>query len=373
MTNNHIPYNQRWIEINADALSQNVKILKSAVAPAKLMAVVKANAYGHGAKLVAPILRDAGADAFGVTTIDEARELIDAGLDSIITPILCFAPISDLATWEWAIQKNLHLTVADLSALELAQSAEKATGLTGNVHLKVDTGMGRLGLSPEQGSEIAIKRNRWAGVYTHFPNASAQSSKLTLQPLKKFTKFIEFSRKKRIEIIDAHCANTAAALRFPETRLDMVRIGTALYGQMPSEYVPKPNGLRSDTFALKARILQVKELNKGDTIGYCSEFTAKMKTRVAVIPIGFADGFGVAPTSLYSGLRGLSRVLKSNQNSLSVTINGQPAPVLGRVAMQMIVVDISKITGSIQAGDIVDVPIRRLAASALIERVLVRD
>jgi alanine racemase len=142
---------------------------------------------------------------------------------------------------------------------------------------------------------------------------------------------------------------------------------------MPSEYVPKPNGLRSDTFALKARILQVKELNKGDTIGYGSEFTAKMKTRVAVIPIGFADGFGVAPTSLYSGLRGLSRVLKSNQNSLSVTINGQPAPVLGRVAMQMIVVDISKITGSIQAGDIVDVPIRRLAASALIERVLVRD
>ncbi|HEX5324216.1 MAG TPA: alanine racemase C-terminal domain-containing protein, partial [Capsulimonadaceae bacterium] len=164
---------------------------------------------------------------------------------------------------------------------------------------------------------------------------------------------------------------SAALLRLPESRLDMVRAGTLLYGQYPSADVPRLSGLQTKTWLMQARVVFVHDLSPGSPVGYGAEITVKRKTRAAVLPIGFADGFAVSPNSLFRGTRGLRAVLKQDQPH--VFLQGYKAPVLGRVAMQMIVVDVTDLPQMVRPGDIADVPARRLSASARLPKIYIED
>jgi alanine racemase len=168
-----------------------------------------------------------------------------------------------------------------------------------------------------------------------------------------------------------HAANSAAALRLPESRLDAVRLGTLLYGQYPSKFVPRMDGLDPQTWCARARVVFVRDLPSGASIGYGAEVTLRKPTRAAVIAVGFADGFGMAPASLFHGRRGVGAVLRHDRPF--VVLHGATAPVLGRIAMQMVVVDVSQSPKTVEAGDIAEIPVRRLAASSRLPRVYHRD
>jgi alanine racemase len=363
---------QHWIDVDLDALKANVQVIKKLISPAgtRLMAVVKADAYGHGAAGVAGALRDAGTDTFGVTTLDEALPLLEAGIDSRTTPILLFAPLVNAEQVRIAVEAGLHLTVCDKGHLDLVRDAEAASVQAASLHLKVDTGMGRLGLRPETALDIAKLRPSWAGVYTHFARAGEKDLAATSGQLRRFLDFCEQAAGVGIDIGLRHCANSAAMLRLPESRLDMVRTGTVLYGQMPSSFVQRPEGLISETFQARAQVVFVRDVRPCETIGYGAEYVAKAPVRAAVVPIGFADGFGIAPQSIYRGWRGIKQWVgdRDPKRQPHVTIRGRRAPVLGRVAMQMIVVDVTGHNPAVAPGDIVDIPMRRLSASALLPR-----
>ena len=366
---NDLALHQNWIRINNSVLANNVRVLKQAFAmgdgPApKLMAVVKANAYGHGV-VSATTMRDAGADAFGVTTLDEALAVQKAGIDPDATPVLLFAPLTDSAQARLAVERGFHLTICDDAHLDLIEQVEFDLGVKANLHLKVDTGMGRLGLPAKDAYHVAARRQIWAGAYTHFARASEKSLAATGEAIRKYEQFLNDCAGLGLTIELRHCANSAAALRLPETRKDMVRIGTLLYGQMPTSFAARPVGLSDATFQAQARVVFVHDLLPGDTVGYGAEFTARKRMRVAVVPIGFADGFGVAPVSLYRGWRGMRQIVADRSRKPHVLLHGKKAFVLGRVAMQMIVVDVSDIEPQVRPGDIADVPMRRLSSNRM--------
>jgi len=342
----------------------------------KLMAVVKANGYGHGTANAALALRAGGAEWFGVTSLAEAQDLIASGVDSRETPILVFTPAVNIDQAEFSVKAGLHLTVCDTGHFEVIRQAALIVGVTAKVHLKVDTGMGRLGLMPADALKVAqtvsaAKNLELTGIYTHFSSAAASSPSSTKSQFKTFIDFDQSLKKTGIAGYLRHCANSAAMLRLPETRLDLVRCGTLLYGQYPAGSLPKVPGLRPNTLALKARTVFVHELPSGATVGYGSEFTTKRPTRAAVIPVGFADGITMQPASLTTGLRGLTTAIRSvlKPQDLAVSFGLFRAPVIGRVAMQMVVVDVTDAPTPIVVGDIATIPARRLAISDRLVRV----
>ena len=161
-----------------------------------------------------------------------------------------------------------------------------------------------------------------------------------------------------------HCANSAALVRFPDLRLDAVRPGTILYGQYPSAAVPRTLDLR-ETWRMSARVVAVRDMPAGSAIGYGGEFVTRRPTKLAVLPVGYADGFTVAPASVGAGLRGLKNLLRPAP--VTVTVRGKRAPVVGRVAMQICTVDVTDIAG-VSVGDVVTIPARRITASARLPR-----
>jgi alanine racemase len=362
---------QRWITIHTDALAGNIRVLKGVLGRPgpKLMAVVKANAYGHGAVAVSPVLRDAGVDWFGVTTLAEGLELVAAGIDPLATPILLFSPLATLEQVRAAVESGLHLTVCDDAHLALVEAVASAS-IRPRLHLKVDTGMGRFGYSPALAMSVAGRWADWAGVYTHIARASDRETGDAERQIATFSSFVDQCVRSGLKMGVRHCANSAAALRLPNSRMDMVRIGTVVYGQTPSVFVPRPAGLVSDTFLAHAQVVFVRDLATGQSVGYGSEFVAHRLLRVAVLPIGFADGFGVAPESLFAGMRGLKHLLAGSRPAKQafVTLHGRRAYVLGRVAMQTIVVDVTAFDPPVKLGDVADIPMRRLSASALLSR-----
>ncbi len=164
-----------------------------------------------------------------------------------------------------------------------------------------------------------------------------------------------------------HCANSAATVRFPEMRLDAVRPGTLLYGQYPSEAVPRALDLQ-ETWALQARIVAVRDVPRGTPVGYGGEFVTARATRLAVLPIGYADGFGVAPLSAQSGWRGVKTLLRGLRGpGTTVAVRGRRAPLVGRIAMQICTADVTDVPG-VQMGDIVTLPARRITTGARLPR-----
>lgn len=358
-----------WVEVDLAALKHNLRQVKTLVGDSvQVMAVVKANGFGHGYVQPARAFVEAGADALAVTRLDEAVALREGGVEA---RILLFAPVSaDNA--DQAVSADLDLTVTDLTLARAVSQAAQAVGKTARVHLKVDTGMGRLGVYPEDAGPLlkaiaTLPGIEVAGVYTHFATAAEKDLSTSIAQLEAFTQMIERLRASGIAYGIAHAANSAAIVRMPEARFSMVRPGTLLYGQYPSAHVPHPVDLRP-TWRLKARICDVRTLPVGSRVGYGGEFVVRRETRTAVVPIGYADGLTLAPEGPIYRQSVLRFAARKKARRLCVEIRGKKAPVLGRVAMQMIVVDVSEVDG-VSVGDEVTIPAMRIPTSALIPRV----
>ncbi len=364
-----------WVEVDAGALRHNFAEIKSFVGPSvKVMTVVKADAYGHGAVGASEIFAEAGADYLGVTTIEEALELRAAG---ITTPVLIFSPLMP-DQMEAALRFDLEHTICDLGLAKAASETAVKLGKTARIHVKVDTGMGRLGVLADDCPDFmyrvaTLDGIQVAGLYTHFANALQKDIADSAAQNERFSQLIPVLKSKEMPTGLCHAANSAGLLRLRASHYDMVRPGTLLYGQYPTRHIHDKLNL-SDTWSLKARIIAVRKLPKGARVGYGSEFTTARPTIAAVIPVGYSDGFTLIPESVakrnLNPLRMAGYRLMGGGTGASVTIGGQRAPVIGRISMQMCSVDVTDIPG-VQVGDEVVVPARRTTVSARIPRVYV--
>ena len=364
-----------WVAVSRPALRHNVQAVQSLLAlgtdrPPRLIAVVKANAFGHGAGETARVMQETGVDFFAVTTPAEGLELRDAG---IIGRILVFLPpLPDQV--DALVEAGMDISVSAGESLRPIVEAAQHQGKTARAHLKVDTGMGRLGVLPPEALPLAraiadAPEVEFAGLYTHFARALDKDPAPTRRQSDEFQQVIRQITEAGIDAGLRHCANSAAMVRFPEMRLDAVRPGTILYGQYPSAAVPRTLDLQ-DTWRLQARVVAVRDVPTGTAVGYGGEYVARRRTRLAVLPIGYADGFTVAPASATSGWRGVKSLLRDLAGrgpALSVTLRGRRAPIVGRVAMQICTVDVTDLP-TVAVGDIATVPARRITASARLPR-----
>jgi alanine racemase len=329
-----------WAEIDLAAIAHNVRELRRITHPkAELMIAVKANAYGHGAVQVARAGLRSGAGQLGVARIEEGIELRRAGIRA---PILVFGYtpaelVPDL------IQHDLTASVFTLRGAEQLDAAVPKD-LQLSVHLKIDTGMGRMGLLPDerrhaagdldQGpaavqevlSIAALKNLRLEGLWTHFAASDEADKNYTRQQFRIFESFIRKIKDKGLVVPMVHAANSGAIIDMPETHLDMVRAGISVYGLYPSRQVDLSRIDLHPALALKARITHVKQVPAGTRISYGGTWQASRPTTIATVPVGYGDGY--------------SRLL-SNQGQMLV--HGRRAPIVGRVCMDLTMLDVGHI------------------------------
>lgn len=369
----------RWIEIDLDAIVHNFQEVRRLIAPVvNILAVVKSDAYGHGAVDVARALEEAGADMLAVTTIDEGIEL---RINGITLPILIFSP---LLPFQAAIVLEYQLTpsIDNTEALEALNYIAKDNKTRAGFHLKVETGMGRTGLFPKDiltfiktmkdSSHVVMH-----GVYTHLATAMQEKKDYAREQYTQFTRVLHELKAEGLDVGIAHIANTAAVLDLPEMHLDMVRVGTLLYGQYPSSEVTQKLVLK-DPWKVKALIVSLKKFSAGATIGYGRDYTVKKPMDIATIPVGYADGFGVFPhtrpvkmndfvKSTAKGIAHMAGLVPVN----TVKVAGKKVPVVGRMGMQLSMIDV---TGqNVKLGDEVTVGMRRTTANARLPRVYLKD
>ncbi|MGM9607708.1 MAG: alanine racemase [Oscillospiraceae bacterium] len=329
-----------WAEISLPNLEHNYRALRGMLPRGcRFLGVVKANAYGHGAVPVAKKLEELGAEYLAVACLDEAVELRRAG---ITAPILLLGPTPVEFAGE-LLQYDLTQSVQDLPAARaLSEAAVKADKLL-KIHIKVDTGMSRLGfLCDEKHVSTSVEEVVKAcslpgldaeGIFTHFANADGDES-YTMRQLTRFLDVVDKLRARGVEFKIRHCAASAAVLNYPCTHLDMVRPGIALYGHYPD---PSCQGLDGPgllpVMTLKTRIAAVRELSAGTCISYGCTHTLARDSRLAVLPVGYADG--------------LERLLSNRSEML---VHGQRVPVLGRVCMDMCMVDVTDLP-DVRVGD----------------------
>jgi len=318
-----MPSDPTWAEVDLSAFQNNVRRLK-AIANTRLMAVVKANAYGHGAEAAARAAALAGADWLGVARPCEGVLLRESGL-SLPILVMGYAPPAQGAE---AIGSGLSLAAYDIETARAYGALARALGKTANLHLKVETGMGRLGVLPEEALEVVRAMGRFdgvavGGIFTHFARADETDQSSVRAQLAKFEDVLRALGAAGLRPPLVHAANSAAALTLPEACYDMVRAGIALYGLHPSDAVRCPEGF-APALTWKATLAQVKTLPPGHGVSYGSEYVTSTHERVAVVTAGYADGF--------------RRILGN-----TVLLHGQPAPVRGRVCMDQFVISISHI------------------------------
>ncbi len=291
-----IPERPTWIEIDRRALVNNVHQLRQLLAPPCLLTgVVKANAYGHGALAVSRLLVEAGVDRLAVATLGEALELRTGGIRVPIL-VLGYTPAS-LA--QSAVGQEITLTIVDAeTALAIAQAAQ-TLGTLARVHLKVNTGMNRLGVAPSAAPTLLAALQKIdglevEGIFTHFATSDTDREYAEEQ-FRVFSTLLEQLAMAGLRPSLAHAANSAATLTMPHTHLDMVRCGITLYGLAPDEDdTPLPPGFRP-VLSWKAQVAQVRNLQAGDPVSYGREFVADQSMTVATVPVGYADGFPRRP------------------------------------------------------------------------------
>ncbi len=322
-----------WLEIDHGAIAANVRQLRArTTAGARLLAVIKADAYGHGAVAVARSVLAAGADAPAVASLAEALELRAAGIDA---PLLLLGYLSPRAVPQ-ALAARLTLTLFDVAHAQACEREARKAGRPLRAHVKLDSGLGRMGTLVSQARYFmdglaGLPALQVSGCYTHFALAD-EDLDWTRQQLRRFLQAVSDLRCRGARLPCLHSANSAAVLTLPESHLDMVRPGIALYGLSPSADRPLPPGFRP-ALTWKTRVAQLRTLPAGHSAGYGRAWTADRATSVAVLPVGYAHGFRRLPHE-----RG------------SVLLRGQVAPVIGRVSMDKLSVDVSRIAG-VSVGD----------------------
>lgn len=329
--------NRAWAEINLDNIEHNVKeVAKRVGKMTEIMAVVKADAYGHGVFETVPTLLESGASRLAVSMLDEAIQLREIGVK---VPILVLS-YTDPARAGEIIQNNITQTVF---SHDLAQALSKTAvklNKPAKIHIKIDTGMARVGFQPGYCAvKDVVQISNLPGIiieglFSHFASADEADRDYTYVQYERFESIIQELNRIGILIPVKHIANSATIIQYPIFDLDMVRPGIILYGLYPSDEADKNVIDLKPAMEFKAKIVMVKEVDEGTPVSYGRTFVTSRKSRIATIPIGYADGY--------------SRLLS---NRGRVLIHGHYAPVVGRVCMDQCMVDITDIPEDVRTGD----------------------
>jgi alanine racemase len=330
-----------WAEISLDNLAHNYRTLRAMLPQGcKFLGLVKSNAYGHGAVMVARKLQSLGCDMLAVACVDEAAELRQGG---VTLPILCLGQ-TPVELAPLLLEYQVTQTVADLETGLALSAAAVAAGKELTIHVKLDTGMTRLGFLWQEGLEnqtadqiarlCALPGLRAEGMFTHFADADGSEEYTMLQ----FTRFLDAKQAlvdRGVTFKICHCAASAAVLNYPCTYLDMVRPGIVLYGHYPD---PSLEGLDGPgllpVMTLKSRVAAVRSVPAGTFVSYGRTAKLERDTRLAVLPIGYGDGYS-----------------RQFSNRMEVLLHGQRCPVVGRVCMDMCMVDVTDLP-QVKAGDV---------------------
>ena len=330
-----MPNRAAWAEVDLGAIRANYEAIKRNIrGGAKLCAVVKADAYGHGAIPVARVAVECGAAYLAVATVSEAIELRQAGFTTPILLLGVVRPEDAGAVVDYDVtQVVCQLELARAISAEAVRQHKVA-----KVHLKVETGMGRIGVRPEEIGVLAAAVKQLPGIeiegmFSHFAMADRRDKAYTKMQLAKFEQAIKAVEAAGVTLKIRHIAESAAILEIPEAHYDMVRAGIIQYGLWPSDEVTHPIALRP-AMQLKAQVMFLKTVHPGESIGYGRTFIAQRESRIATLPIGYADGY-----------------IRAYGKQGCVEIRGQRAPIAGRVCMDQVMVDVTDIP-DVAVGDV---------------------
>lgn len=323
--------------INLDYICNNVKRARELIADGtKIMAIIKADGYGHGAVPIAKVLEDY-VEAYGIAILEEGIELRKAGVKK---PILILGYTPEQMCRELVSYDIMPAVFSYQTAKIISKEAIRQNKIV-KIHIKLDTGMGRIGFSLTEESQKEIQKIneleniQIEGCFSHFAKADETDKSFTYTQLERFQNFVSKLEGAGITIPVKHISNSAGIIGFPEANQDMVRIGISTYGLYPSEEVDKSRHILEPAMEIKACISFLKEVEAGTGIGYGSTFVTEKRTKVATIPVGYGDGYPRA-------LSGKGKVL----------IHGCFAPILGRVCMDQFMVDVTNIP-DVREGDVV--------------------
>ena len=324
-----------WAEIDLDAIAYNTRNIKQLIGHKDLIAVVKANCYGHGVIDIIPTLLENGVSRFAVAMISEALEIRENNITAPVM-ILGFTP---LYLGEELINNNIEQTVYDLDyARELSKIA-LTLNKKAKIHIAIDTGMGRIGFLPNEKSidnitEIcSLEGIEVIGIFTHFSTSDEKDKEYSHEQFTKMLSVMDTLKKRGIDIPLKHVANSGAIIDLPDTYLDAVRAGIILYGYYPSDEIDKNNLALKPALTLKATITNVKTLEKDMYVSYGRTFKTSNETIVATIPVGYADGY-----------------LRKLAENGKVIIKGEFAPIIGRICMDQFMIDVTNIP-DVKIGD----------------------
>jgi len=326
-----------WAEIDLGAIKYNLAQIKKLVGGArrdspKIMVVVKANAYGHGLIKVAKTLEKLRVDYLGVASLDEAIALRKEGIKLAVLVLGSILP----EEVDLALDYDVALTVCNKELAQRLNNKAKAKNITVPVHIKIDTGMGRIGIWHEEAAEFVkmLKRMKYIraeGIYTHFTSASRDNF-FTNYQLESFENLLRRLDRENIQFHYKHAANSIALVDLKKSHFNLVRPGIIVYGMYPKRNFAKILKLKP-ALSLKTRIVYLKDVPVGRSISYGRTYITEKPTRIATLPIGYADGYG--------------RILS---NRASVLVKGEKAPVVGKVTMDQTMVDVGHIKG-VRIGD----------------------
>ena len=340
--------------INKEDVKHNIKVIKKIVEetgrnddhkPLRIIAVVKGNGYGLGLLEYSKFLIDNGINFLAVSTVEEAIRLRKKEEK---VNILMLSSTSIEKELELLAENDIILSIGSKEAGEVAEKIAKKLDKKLKVHLKIDTGFGRYGFCYDQKEEILQSISKWEhlqieGTFSHCSLAFYEKDKFSAQQFDRFISCIEYLKENKIETGMLHFCNSSAFLKYPGMRLNAVRVGSAFLGRLsiPNEYDLKKIGF------LKSNVAEIKTLPKGHNIGYSNSYTTTKETKIAIIPVGYADGFNVGvQRDMFrkrDKLRYIVRDIKDalKKQSLFVEINGEKCKVLGRLGMYNVTVDIT--------------------------------
>ncbi|MCI8341692.1 MAG: alanine racemase [Firmicutes bacterium] len=329
-------YKRTVAEIDLDALDFNIKsIIKKVPKGVGIVGTVKADGYGHGAVETAKILRENGVKIFSVALLDEAVSLRKNGIYEDIL-ILGFTPQNGVKD---VVRYGITQTISSFEEAKIISEEAKNQNKTAKIHIKIDTGMGRLGFAPTNKSfdeiiDISQFENLLVeGIFTHFAVSDIFDKTFTLKQKERFLFAINSLKERGLDIPIKHCANSAAVIDFEDMFFDMVRPGIVLYGMYPSDEVNARNLPLKPAMSLKTQIAFVKEIEAGESVSYGRTYIADKKMRVATLPVGYADGF--------------SRLLSNRGCAI---VNGVKVRVIGRICMDQCMIDVTD-AGCVNVGD----------------------
>ncbi len=332
-------YHRSYAIVDLDAIRGNIRAAK-AILPAQMQfcAVLKADAYGHGASYVAKAVEDL-VDFFGIATLEEGESLRKIGVQK---PILDLGVVPKDAYAEMMAYHVMPSVFTVEQARDMEETA-RSLGVTAEVTLALDTGMGRIGIATEDKNGIAVAKHiatmrhlRVVGAFTHFASADEADKSFTRLQKERFTRFLKRLEEAGVTVPIRHCANSASIIEGIGTEFNAVRDGIAMYGYYPSHEVNRARLPLKPALSWKAKLSYVKTAPAGTTVSYGSDFVTEKETEIATIPVGYADGF---PRALSGGA--------------SVLIHGRKCPILGRICMDQFMVDVSGL--SCEVGDLVTI------------------